>query len=67
VRRDAERDYARRFPQYAEADPNGLRFYRFRPSRLKVFDERALGAGVFVTATVGRRGQVAWERTEIRS
>jgi hypothetical protein len=32
---------------------------------LKVFDERALGAGVFVTATVGRRGQVAWERTEI--
>jgi uncharacterized protein YhbP (UPF0306 family) len=67
ARRDAERDYARRFPQYAEADPNGLRFYRFRPSRLKVFDERALGAGVFVTATVGRRGQVAWERTEIRS
>jgi uncharacterized protein YhbP (UPF0306 family) len=66
ARREAERDYARRFPQYAEADPNGLRFYRLRASRLKVFDERELGAGVFVTATVGRGGRVAWERTEIR-
>jgi uncharacterized protein YhbP (UPF0306 family) len=63
--REAGRDYARRFPQYAEADPGDLRLYRFRPSRLKVFDERALGAGVFVTAKVGRGGRVAWERTEI--
>jgi uncharacterized protein YhbP (UPF0306 family) len=65
ARREAEHDYARRFPQFAEADRGELRFYRFRPSRLKLFDERALGAGVFVTASVARGGRVAWEHTEI--
>jgi uncharacterized protein YhbP (UPF0306 family) len=65
ARSEAERDYLRRFPQYADADPGGMRFYRFRPSRLRLFDEPALGSGVFVTATVGRDGRVAWERTEI--
>lgn len=64
-RRQAERDYAQRFPRFAVADSGELRFYRFRPSRLKLFDERALGAGVFVTATVARGGRVAWKRTEI--
>jgi hypothetical protein len=66
ARSEAERDYVRRFPHFAAADPSEMSFYRFRPSRLKLFDERALGAGVFVSATVGRGGRVAWERTEIR-
>jgi hypothetical protein len=30
-----------------------------------VFDERALGTGVFVTAKVERRGRLTWERTEL--
>ncbi len=58
---ELERVYAKRFPAY---EPTGYRPYRFRPSRLKLFDEPALGAGVFVTAKVAR-GQVTWERTEI--
>jgi uncharacterized protein YhbP (UPF0306 family) len=62
--RDAAREYARRFPAAAEADLSAYSFYRFRPRRVKVFDEADLGAGVFVTAAV-RAGQVAWERTEI--
>jgi uncharacterized protein YhbP (UPF0306 family) len=66
ARREAERDYGKRFPQFAKAGSGELRFYRFRPSRLKLFDERTLGAGVFVTATVARGGRVAWEQTEIR-
>jgi hypothetical protein len=41
------------------------RLYRFRPRTLKLFDEVALGTGVFVTATVGARGAVTWRRTEI--
>jgi uncharacterized protein YhbP (UPF0306 family) len=54
--------YARRFPAY---EATRYRLYRFRPSRMKLFDERALGAGVFVTARVGRGGQVTWQRTDI--
>jgi uncharacterized protein YhbP (UPF0306 family) len=65
ARPEAERDYVGRFPQFAEADATAMRLYRFRPSRLKLFDEPALGAGVFVTARVDRGGRVAWERTEI--
>lgn len=32
---------------------------------VKLFDERALGAGMFVTAVVREGGRLAWERTEI--
>jgi hypothetical protein len=31
---------------------------------MKIFDEAALGGGVFVTAAV-RNGRVAWKRTEV--
>jgi len=63
--RDAEKIYARRFPEYEHANFSAYRFYRFRPRRAKLFDERALGAGVFVTARISRGGRIAWERTEI--
>jgi hypothetical protein len=33
--------------------------------RLKLFDERALGAGTFMTARLTRDRRLAWERTEI--
>ena len=62
--RDAERTYAKRFPDYRESEFSAYRFYRFRPRQLKLFDEHALGDGVFVTANVSR-GQLAWTRTEI--
>jgi len=62
--RDAERTYAKRFPGYRESEFSAYRFYRFRPRRLKLFDERALGTGVFVTASV-TRGRLARTRTEI--
>lgn len=62
--RDAERTYAKRFPAYRNSEFSAYRFYRFRPSRLKLFDEHALGTGVFVAASVSR-GQLAWMRTEI--
>jgi hypothetical protein len=45
-------------------DLSAYSFYRFRPRRMKLFDEAELGAGVFVTATV-RSGRVVWERTEV--
>ena len=61
----AERLYARRFPTYADTDLGAYRFYRFRPRRMKLFDERALGSGVFVTAAVRGGGRLAWTRTEI--
>jgi uncharacterized protein YhbP (UPF0306 family) len=63
--REAERVYARRFPDSAHTDLSAYRFYRFRPSRMKLFDESVLGAGVFVTATVRRGSRIAWARTEI--
>lgn len=59
---DAERIYAERFPAYADADLDGYAFYRFEPRRLKVFDEPALGGGVFVTARV-RPGGLELVRT----
>jgi uncharacterized protein len=62
--RDAERVYAKRFPASAETTLSAYSFYRFRPRQVKLFDESALGAGVFVTASV-RAGRPAWERTEI--
>jgi uncharacterized protein YhbP (UPF0306 family) len=59
--RDAKRTYAKRFPGSCESKFSA---YRFRPRRLKLFDERALGTGVFVTASV-TGGRLAWTRTEI--
>lgn len=64
VARETERTYAARFPAYKPGELSGYRFYRFRPRRMKLFDEAVLGGGVFVTASV-RKGRVAWERTEI--
>jgi uncharacterized protein YhbP (UPF0306 family) len=57
--------YTERFPEAARADLDAYAFYRFRPRRLKLFDEPAFGAGVFVTAAVGRRGRLTWKRTEV--
>jgi len=62
---EAEVLYARRFPDYRAGELGAYRFYRFRPRRLKLFDERTLGAGVFVTASVGANGRLAWDRTEV--
>jgi uncharacterized protein YhbP (UPF0306 family) len=54
--------YARRFPGY---EPGTYRCYELRPRRMKLFDERALGPGTFVSARVARDGSVTWERTEV--
>lgn len=61
----AKRTYARRFPRYVPDENNAYFPYRFRPRRMKLFDEMTLGAGVFVTANVTQKGDVTWERTEI--
>lgn len=62
--RVAGRLYGRRFKAYAAQDLDAYRFYRFRPRTLKLFHERELGGGTFVTAKVARDGRLAWERTE---
>ena len=62
---DAEALYADRFPAYRHEDLGAYRFYRFRPSRLKLFDERELGTGVFVTARVVGGGGLVWRRTDV--
>ena len=62
---EAERIYAERFPECGQADFELYNLYRFRPRRLKLFDERAFGGGVFITARVRSDGGLAWERTEI--
>jgi uncharacterized protein YhbP (UPF0306 family) len=59
---DAEQIYAPRFRAYQSRAP--YRFYELVPNRVKLFDERALGAGTFVTAHV-RDGKLAWDRTEV--
>jgi uncharacterized protein YhbP (UPF0306 family) len=61
---DAEELYATRFPMFADQDLADYRFYLFRARRLKLFDERALGSGIFVTANVSSDGHVEWGRTE---
>ena len=61
---EGEALYGARFRRYRPDKLSEYRFYRFRPRRLKLFDERGLGAGRFVTARVTRGGLV-WERTEI--
>jgi uncharacterized protein YhbP (UPF0306 family) len=57
--------YAARFPDYSALDTLAYRFYVLRSLRLKLFDEKELGSGVFVTARVARNGRTAWERTDI--
>ena len=62
----AEAVYGGRFPGYRATDfGRGYAFYALRPRRLKVFDEPALGSGVFVTARVGSGGRLTWEKTEV--
>jgi uncharacterized protein YhbP (UPF0306 family) len=60
---EAERLYAKRFRAY-EGDLPAFRFYRLLTRRMKLFDERLLGGGTFVTVSVQRGGQVNWDRTE---
>ena len=62
---EAERVYAARFPGFRPEELAGLRLYVFRPHRIKLFDEPALGSGVFVTARVRARGRLTWDRTQI--
>jgi uncharacterized protein YhbP (UPF0306 family) len=57
--------YAERFPDADSSGRGAYRFYVFRPRRLKIFDERALGGGTFVIARVAAKGRLEWERTEI--
>jgi len=60
---EAEEIYAARF-----SDHEGFEAYRpyvLVPSRVKLFDERTLGAATFVTARVARNGKLSWERTEV--
>jgi hypothetical protein len=59
---NAEETYTARFRAYEPRE--SYRFYEFMPSRVKLFDERVLGAGTFVTARV-RDGKLAWDRTEV--
>ncbi|HEX9417332.1 MAG TPA: pyridoxamine 5'-phosphate oxidase family protein [Gaiellaceae bacterium] len=63
--RAAQETYSARFPAYDPAELGVYGFYRFRPSRIKLFDEEALGPGVFVTASVKGRGRLEWTRTEV--
>jgi hypothetical protein len=60
---EAERVYGGRFHRFSRSEFTGYRFYRFVPRRLRLFDEGALGAGVFVTARVRSGGRLEWERT----
>jgi uncharacterized protein YhbP (UPF0306 family) len=59
----AEAIYASRFPDYGRDEFSAYRLYMLRPRQVKLFDERALGAGVFVTAKVDG-GRLAWQRTD---
>jgi uncharacterized protein YhbP (UPF0306 family) len=63
--KDAKRMYSGRFPGYDGAELGAYRFYRFRPRRVKLFDERSLGPGVFVTARIGAGGEISWDRTDL--
>ena len=61
---EAARLYGRRFTKYARDELRAYRVYRFRPRTLKIFHERELGGGTFVTAKVARGGRLVWLRTE---
>jgi uncharacterized protein YhbP (UPF0306 family) len=62
---EAETVYANRFRDYHSRVLSAYRFYVFHPFRLKVFDERELGTGRFVVASVDDGGRLSWEATEI--
>jgi uncharacterized protein YhbP (UPF0306 family) len=62
---EAERVYTARFPESESTDVAAYRFYRLRPRRLKLFDEKELGGGVFVTAVVRSGGSLKWARTDL--
>jgi uncharacterized protein YhbP (UPF0306 family) len=62
---DAAAVYADRFSDYRAEDLGAYRFYVLRPQRVKLFDERELGAGHFVIAAVDGDGGLTWEATEI--
>lgn len=59
---EAERLYAKRFPECSELRGSGsaahnpfrYRFYRFIPRKIKILDEEEFGGGVFVTAAIRR-------------
>lgn len=55
--RDAATLYRRRFRAYDPDDHEHLRLYRFRPTRLKLFDERLKG-GSWVTVRVSAGGRL---------
>ena len=55
--------YADRFPDYQGSET--YRAYELVPNRVKLFDERALGAATFVSARVARDGKLTWEHTEV--
>ena len=63
----AEELYARRFkeyvrwkksPEYSEGEGRKWRFFSFVPSKVKVFDERRFGSGVFIVAAIKRKKKV---------
>jgi hypothetical protein len=62
---DAEAIYTSRFPDYQPGEFRAYRLYGFRPRRVKLFDERELGGGRFISARVEGGGRLTWERTEI--
>ncbi len=64
-REEAERSYRERFPKAWTADELPHRFYVLRPRTVKLFDERELGAGTFVTASVRQGSRLVWKTTEI--
>jgi uncharacterized protein YhbP (UPF0306 family) len=61
--REAERAYSMRFKSYGGLD-DSLRFYRFRPRTVQLFDERSLAPGTLVKAHVTPNG-LTWLRTEV--
>jgi uncharacterized protein YhbP (UPF0306 family) len=61
----AEAAYADRFPDYERAEFGDYRLYVFHPDRVKLFDERELGAGRFVTASLEPGGRLVWEETQV--
>lgn len=63
--REASRLYARRFKDYEPGSLPAYGFCRFRPRAVKLFHERLLGGGTFVTAAVGASGRLRRLRTEL--
>ena len=60
----ADNAYRERF-EGTRPDLLPYRFYVLTPGKVKLFDERELGPGVFVAARVRRGGTLDWERTEV--